>query len=341
MLPLKEEKMKTTKILLSVLLSIVFVLIVCPAFAAENNSTVYASPEEQEYVYCCATKESFDLYKMLSNNHLSIIKDTITTVYTMDLLDYAHNNTLEITPYLIHCGGALASQVYTAKVVTSENKFAGNLLLYVSEGTAHSLGFYPSEELKEYFEGVEKPIFNASCSYADHASRIAKVLGVDSIIQPECVKYMSISGIGDCFFIQYEGNKYLIPVGYVNSRYEITDAVLTETDLREAALQCETEYNKYMDDKAAWEIDHPGEEYSPICSSGVGSTVLCNCGHLDNIIDVKAYFSNQKDSTMRRLGSSLCWILGLLAIVLMSALLIVGMKLIIQKKAFKRTSNTD
>ena len=248
--------MKTIKLMSAILLAaILFTAAVC-CFSAESGGSVYASPEDREYVYDCALKDSFDLHNMMVNEGLSIVKESITPVFRFDLLEYAETGKLSITPYEISSEGADAAQRYAAKVINAENEFAGNLTLYVDGGIAHSLGFVHAAAQNERY-GC------ASCSYADHAERIASLLGLEEPIPPEDVKYLSVVWIGECFYVQKNGKEYLVPIGTAGAEDGET-AVITENDLRSIAGEYRAYYEDLLKQKAEWEKEHPGEEYSPI-----------------------------------------------------------------------------
>ena len=251
-----DDDMKIIKLTAAILLAAILFTAAACSLPAESGGSVYASPEDRDHVYDCALKDSFDYHNMMVNEGLSIVRESITPVFRFDLLEYAETGKLSITPYAINAEDADSPRLYTAKVINAENEFAGNMTLYVDSGIAHSLGFVHAAAQNERY-GC------ASCSYTDHAERIASLLGSEEPILPEDVKYLSVVWIGECFYVQRNGNEYLVPIGTAGSEVGKA-AVINENGLRSIAGEYRTYYEDLLKQKEEWEKSHPGEEYSPI-----------------------------------------------------------------------------
>ena len=175
---------KITLLILSVITLLLLTTNV--VFATENSgNSVYASKSIQEKVYQMINDESFDYYVILKSDNVEILKESITPVYTMDLLKYAQTGELDIIPAV---NGISPSEqekklgnVYIAKTVTDSGEFAGNVEFYIEDGVAYGLLFSPSVALEQYFT-KETSSYMASCSYADHAKRIQNILRVLDVV---------------------------------------------------------------------------------------------------------------------------------------------------------------
>lgn len=280
--------MKLIKTILALLLiSLIFVV---PFFSvsADTNDSIYAGIEDQEYIFSCLKKES-SAALFLQQNGIILIKETITPIYTLSLSEFAEDDTIEIKPFL---GPAdfQNQQVYIAKTVTENNEFAGNIKLCVKDGEAHILSFNPSDAIKDRSDSTP---YHASCSYADHASRIAAMLKSDELLHPENVRFVSIHGyemrLGECFYIIKGSKEFFIPVGYINVDSPETDIVITREELKEYALKDTAAYNEYINKLEEWKKDHPDTNWIPVGSGSTGSELKSGCSSVENIIDINSW----------------------------------------------------
>ena len=172
------------------IISFMMILILCLTlstniYALEEKETVYASPEKQNEIYSMLNDESYNGYKYLKSDNLTILKESITKVYYVSTLDYARSGILEVVP--LTCEG---NDVYEAKAINANGKYAGVLQFYIKDGIAYRLMFEPT-----YFAFPDIYVGNtlkcrASCSYADHAQRIQKILNRSSFVPIDTVKYV-------------------------------------------------------------------------------------------------------------------------------------------------------
>lgn len=283
--------MNLTKFVTSVLL-IFALLIASVSFASEPpESSVYASEDVQEYVYNCTQVETSDAYVTMNYRHIRLLKETITPVYILDLFDYAANDTFELKPFLLT---VLPNnpQVYYAKTVTEENAFYGTIVLYIEDGAACTLGYAS-------IVNADLP-YQASCSYADHARRIADALGSEELIPPEDVTFVIISGFhrqgpGACFCVRKDGETFFIPVGRENVKpkyaYGEVDLVITQSELKEMALEHEKANNEHLKYIEEYRKEHPGSNWIPVGDGSAALEITSFCSSLDNIIDVKGFFA--------------------------------------------------
>lgn len=290
---------KTITILMTAIL--IVLLIPSTSLATERITSVYASNSIQDVVYRATQTETFDYYKSFEFDQISIVKESITPVYTVDILKYAETGIMTIEPDV--CGVSpsaedeLYGNVYIAKLVTDAGDFAGNIQFYVEDGIAYGLLFTPSTALEQYFtNGTSR--YMASCSYADHAKRIQNILDRSTFVPTSDVKYVTIDHVGSCFFVQNEAKHTIIPLGYENaSAVHKTDYTLDTTELKEIADENLRLYNEYLLEKAEWEAEHPGETYEVMGITGT-APIITSCSEVDNIIDIAAYLNANTDESV-------------------------------------------
>lgn len=263
-------------------------------FALEKeNNMVYASRSNQDSIYQLTQKESFDYFKALENDGLKIVKESITTVYTVDMLEYAKTGTLNITPMVKgkkqYFNDINGGNVYIAKVITSDNEYGGNIMFYVESDVAYNIRFTPSMALDKHSQSENKTMYMSSCSYVDHASRIQNIMNESKPVSVYDVKYVVIDDVADCFYVDINAKQVIIPVGYqnVDSSSEI-DVVLTETTLKRMAKDNLDRYNELITDQEAWEKEHPGEMFD-FTGYGSSAPMVSGCSRVDNIIDIFNY----------------------------------------------------
>ncbi len=290
---------KTTNILFIILV----IILVFPnvVVAQTSNDTVYVSETVQNVVYQATQQETFDYYQWLEDDKIEIVKESITQVYTIDIIEYAETGVLTTRPDV--CGASLSAEeelygnVYIAKLVTEAGDFAGNIQFYVEDGIAYGLLFTPSTALEQYFPNGTSA-YMASCSYADHAKRIQNILDRSTFVPASDVKYVTIDHVGSCFFVQNEAKHTIIPVGYENtSSVHKIDYTLEATELKEIADENLRLYNEYMLEKAEWEAEHPGELYEVMGITGT-APIITSCSEVDNIIDIATYLSANTDESV-------------------------------------------
>ncbi len=268
----------------------------------DETTMVYASSEKQEQLY--KLLQEGDCAQFLSRHcpDLIILKESITPVYTIDLLEYAETEKLNMRPMWwsksndeigIDIGKGNA---YIAKAVTSENQFAGNIRFFIKDGVAYIRQVTLSEHTwGNYAEDGETLPYAASCSYADHASRIAEILKEDGPIFARDIKYVeAYHNQGDFFYVKNDKHDILISVGTIYPATAEKDQVHTDytldphTPLLEIAKRCLRAQEVFLAEKAAWEAEHPGEVWNQIGSGGV-EAIVSECSRVDNILDIAAF----------------------------------------------------
>lgn len=277
------------RITLYTLISI-FVLFILslPCFAEESSpAMVYASGEELQYVFDSTQKEDSEFYKLLGYDGLSVVKETISPVYTIDLFEYSRTNEMTVVP--LYSGEKNEDKVYIAKMIDKKSEYAGFIQFYVKGGIAYRMFSL------EYPFDYRNSSIQASPSYADHAERIRKCLNADSLISPYDVKYLCLDGLGDFFYIKNQNYDRLIAVGVVsdkdgtNSADVITDYSLDRAELKQIADSQREQRDKMLAEKEAWEKEHPGETWVMI-GGGYGTSYASGvCSEVDNIQNVAEY----------------------------------------------------
>ena len=287
------------KVIAVCVLSIFLFVFQNEVFAVEKNKDmVYASKSEQDYLYNLTQQESFDFYKFFKEYELTILKESISVVYTVDMLKYAESGELEVVP-LVH--GATNNEtnhnegnVFVAKVLTSKNEYGGNIMFYVENNTAYSWGYLPSVFADPEVVGDRNYV--ASCSFVDHAQRIQNIIGKNSAVSVYDVKYVIIDRIGYFFYIDNQTCCGMVPVGHHNVKNSSNvDTFLSENELKNIA---EEQLARYNEDKAArelWEKEHPGERYDLTGGYSV-EPIISGCSYVDNIIDIFSYIENEMNT---------------------------------------------
>lgn len=128
---------------------ITFVPFTVFAEEAESNM-VYTTKSIQESFYQLTQNDSFDYFKALEYDNLKIVKESITTVYTVDMQEYAESGQFDLKPMVKGLKqNTNAGNVYIAKVVTAENAYGGNIMFYIEVEVAYNIRFTPSITLEE------------------------------------------------------------------------------------------------------------------------------------------------------------------------------------------------
>lgn len=287
--------MKPIKTIICIILSVIVFGSLMPIASGEPGGSVYASQEEQEYIYACSQNELSNVRSLLERYGIRLLKETITPVYTLDMLAFAANDVFEILPAEFSIVSD-SRQVYLAKTVSANNDFAGNICFCIEDGVAQLLNLNPSNIIEDYKDNAT---FQASCSYADHASRIAALLGSDEIIPPENVRFVHLNGYqlsyGDCFYVSIDGEGYFIPVGSISTEYvsAAVDKAITMSELKAMALEDEEKYNEHTIAMEEWRKEHPGSSWVPVHSGSEGDVTIIPGSSVDNIIEVNKFFADQ------------------------------------------------
>lgn len=287
--------MKKTMILSLVSFMLIF-SIPCSANSIMDDSMVYASGNRLNQVYEALQKDSFVYKKVLESYSVTVIKESITPVYTIDLLDYAETRKLDIRP-MMHTGEPAddgIGDVYIAKTITSDRKYGGNIMFSVKDGIAEGMIYSPSA----YSATQTSPVgsYAASSSYADHAVRIKTALNASDIIPVEDVRYVFINGMGGFFYIKNNEYDILFAVGNINadasdsSTSQLDYSIDPHTELLNIADAYSEEYNKFLAEKTEWEAAHPGKLWNATGFNGV-SPIVSDCSQVDNIIDIAEYLN--------------------------------------------------
>lgn len=266
-----------------------------PCYAgSEEESMVYEHGEKLDIIYETIQKDSYDLHLALKYSSLKVLKESITPVYEVDLLGTARSGEITIIPmWRSHTGllGDGVGNVYTAKTITSDGKFGGNIMFYIENGVAYNMIYSPSEYSPMWFEnGYHYP---ASASYADHAKRIAAVLKEKDMISPHDVKYVVADTIGEFFYVDNAAHSVFVSVGYISNNETgnvLTDYYIDETGLINLAKEYSQKREDLLNEKASWEASHPGEIWFKAGANGL-SPIMSDCSSVDNIIDITDYLN--------------------------------------------------
>lgn len=282
---------------LCLLICLITLSIPCFADSDSADSMVYASGEQLNQIYEALQKDSYDFKNALEIDSLTIVKESITLVYTLNMLEYAKSGKLNVVPmWCSHTG--LESRgngnVYIAKTITSDKQYGGNIMFYIENGVAYNLNYSPSE----YSPMWEKAggMYPASSSYADHAARISSALKETNFVSVHDVKYVVIDSVGEFFYVSNAKHNDLISTGYVstNASNKPIETIDYSIDATEELLNIAKDYSDkteaYLKEKAEWEAMHPGEIWD--VTGGVGiSPIITGCSRVDNILDIASYLN--------------------------------------------------
>ena len=281
------------------IITVVLILFLCglflvSAFAEETKEMVYADRTTQDEIYPMLNDPTFDYYALLRNKNLTVVKESIMPIYTASVLDFAESGEFRVVPLTQEPEGG---NVYIAKVVTADGELAGNLSFWISNNTAHG-GLFEicNVILSAYPEGGQ--FYPASCSYADHAERIQKIFNYPTFIPVDKVKFISLDRIAEGFLIQNEETFYIVPLGVIKETQQTeSDYVLTMSDLAELASAYAEDYYQTMEEKAKWEKEHPGEQWS-YTGGGFGSPVVSIISEVNNINNIFEYLGISEEENL-------------------------------------------
>jgi len=291
--------MKKNKMLCFVCCILIFLFTMStPGYANsdESKSMVYASGEQLDELYELLQKDSYDFHKALEVYSLIVVKESITPIYTIDLLDYARTGKLKIVPlWKSHTGlsGNGKGNAYIAKTLTADGKYGGNIMFYVENGVAYNMLYTPSEYSPSWPEGVEG-YYSASASYADHALRIANIMNEKDFISAYDVKYVVIDMVGEFFYINNSKYSTLVSIGQMstdksNQSSDIVDYHMgTGDELLTLAKKQLAQYEAFLKEKAEWEAANPGKTWDRVGDYSV-PPIMSGCSQVDNIVDIATY----------------------------------------------------
>ncbi len=289
---MKKVKFITLMCCLAILLT--NICVPCFANTHNGNSMVYASKELSDKLYELLQKDSFDYKKVFDSYKLTVVKETITPIYYVDMLPYAQTGEFNIKPVWLSPNNAPnkgKGNCYIAKLLTYDNQYAGAIEFYIENGIAYSARYFPSENSGDW---PNNEYYLASPSYADHDERIAEILGEDEIIPAKDVKYVSIDWIGSFFYIKNDKHDVLVSVGYISADKSDTffgksDYLVDHyTELLDIAEDQLNKYEKYLKYKAEFEEKHPGEI---MLGYNNMSPIISGCSEVDNILDIAEYLN--------------------------------------------------
>lgn len=269
--------------------------------SAKDDSMVYVSNQDREAIYQATQDESFNGYKVLQYDNLTILKDSISQVYTVDLLTFAQTGELVIVPMHREPRPSNAYEgegnVFVAKTMCSNTESGGSIIFCIEDGVAYRKAVFPSGNLERYFpddiDTDSNKRYLASCSYADHALRIQNLLGLSEFVPGSDVRFVYINYLGCFFYINTTEHEVMVPVGYLsrgnNTLSYQQDIVLTKDDLLDEAKSYKAVMDKKRDQYLKWVAEHPGEEYNRM-GGGIGiDEIISACSSVENIINISDY----------------------------------------------------
>lgn len=292
--------MKKNKLLASICFLLICLLtlsLTCYAEPDKSGSMVYTSGKQMDQIYELLQSDSYDLKKMLEVNSLTILKESITPVYTLNLSEYAQSKKMNVVPMWRSHSGLTSNgtgNVYVAKAVTLDKQFGGNIMFYIENGAAYNMMYSPSEYSPMW--GASDDKYPASTSYADHASRISAALKEAEFVSVYDVKYVVIDSVGDFFYVSNDKHDRLFAAGYVsvNSSNKPIDNVDFSMEVTGELLNIANDWwakeKTYSEEKAKWEAMHPGETWDMTGEVGV-LPIITGCSQINNILDIASYLN--------------------------------------------------
>ncbi len=267
----------------------------------EYEEMFYADPDLQEEIYqITQNKRTFILWPLLEEYGLQVIKESIAVVYELDLLEYAQTGEINLKP-LKPEGDYIC---YVAKCILPDGRFGGNVKMVRHYKTSWWGVTYRSIDAKKEDPWAENPnsaLF--SCSYADHAERIRKILNRDEIVPATDVRFVMFNYgfednlgnnyLGSYFAVKNDGETIFIPVGmeYLNADENIvqSDIVYTAEDIYQKAQEFKNNYDGYVESYQEWKkenlayrLDFEGGNLRDYIADGT-------CSQVENIINIYEY----------------------------------------------------
>lgn len=293
--------MKKKKFLSSMCFLLICLLslsLTCYAETNKSGSMVYASGEQLDYIYELLQNDSYDLKKALEIDSLTIVKESITPVYTLNLSEYAQSKKLNVVPMWRSHSGLTNNEngnVYVAKTVTLDKQFGGNIMFYIENGVAYNMMYTPSEYSPIWEETISNR-YSASASYADHAARISVALKETEFISVYDVKYVFIDSLGGFFYVSNDKHDMFFATGFVSANSSdnpidnVDYAIEAKGELLNIANDYWTKEKNFLAEKAKWEAMHPGKVWDKTGGAGV-SPIITGCSQVDNILDIGSYLN--------------------------------------------------
>jgi len=200
------------KLLKTAALIITSVIMLLPTtFAMSRDDipglSVYAPPSEQEEIYEIILN-SERMMEWINGFDVTLVKESITPFYRAYFLEYAETGVFRIvSPVMDRSGRAIDAaegergNVYYVKTVTAEGLFAANIRFYMEDGIAYPDMLEPTPALEEIWDFFRLTRIPPSKSYADHAERIRQLLGRDTFVPTDQVRYLGVDHLGKVFYI--------------------------------------------------------------------------------------------------------------------------------------------
>ena len=284
-----------------ILICLLTLSLTCYAESNKSGAMVYASGEQLDQIYESFQSDSSDIKIMLETYSLTVVKESITPVYTLSLSEYAQSGKMNIVPLWCSHSGLESNgkgNVYVAKTLTSEKQYEGTLTFFVENGTAYF--FMHTFSVNSPFwqdDFSDSASYAASPSYADHAKRISSALGETNLISAHDVKYVLIDSLGSFFYIKNNKHDRFFSTGYISASNSstkpngIVDYSIDATgELWNLANDYWAKEKAFLAEKAEWEAKHPGEVWDKTGGIGV-SPIVSECSHVDNILDIASYLN--------------------------------------------------
>jgi hypothetical protein len=277
-----------------ILLSLLVLVLPFSSFGAfAESESVYASKDTQEIIYKMTQDESFEYYDVIKTKKLTVLKESITPVYYVDMLEFAKTGVLDIKP-----DPNPSRSDYLAKVIDERGDFFGNLEFTIEDGKLTLCYFRTIEDTKP---GWVLDIYNSSISYADHAERIRRLLDRDEIVSPSDVRYVMLDRRGAHFSVKTESGYVFISLGkheVGNTKSVVFSSVYYEEGLKAAADAYLIEYEEYLIELEKYREEHNGEIFTGYPAPNL-TPDKDGDGISENIINIAEYFkkSNKTNST--------------------------------------------
>ena len=247
------------------LLSTVWVILLSGALFVKAQGkiyeSVYASKVDQNRLYSLLTSDDYESYAFIRDNRYEYVKESITPVYTLDVRDFANDGKINIKPLKKRLSidhKEASGQIYMVKIVDSEKNFWGNEMFVELPS-----GLKP---LRTQFVSTDPDISSPiSFSYADHAEWISQELKSSSFIPAEDVRFLSIEGIGEYFYVSNKRYTGFLPVAYSPDttapalKEMIDHSLITPSELSRYAKKYVLMMEERRIQLEEYQKDHPGE----------------------------------------------------------------------------------
>ncbi len=309
--------MKTIKVKSIFLFVCIVLFCILPAFsscAEGKEDNFYADSRTQDSIY--EMIQESEHYHTGTMHHMSlingiIVKESITPIYYVSFFDYVETGELKIQSIFDEYGTDYSSRHYYAKIVNEKGEYIGKVILSLDEGDYYigMSSIEPSKIVENVSGEFQRFYYQASFSYADHAERIKTLLGSDEFISVQDVKLVRIEYVGTYFFVEYEGETKVIPVGHTDANEELetnfehlvrndgkeklidANAVLSIPDLERHLDEHVIRYKRLLEENSA-ENDTDFEKRKYVRESA--QTMICEVSPVNNIINIYDYLGMGK-----------------------------------------------